>query len=406
MKKNILFTTLLTLSAFSLSADNPLCGCDDYVPCCDNPSVSMQEQIDRISEQNVYCCWQGKSQSASVACGPTFFADFLYWKPSTEGLSPSQTLVITVPTNILEGIDVEGEVDDLNFHWDPGLRVGLGYVLPQRQQWALSAVWSYFYSSAKVVVDTNPSATPLEMSRPMWLPFLLGSVADHASAHWNLNFNLLDFMIARDFFIGKWLSINPQAGIRVGWIRQKYLAKYHGGQELDANGVQTTLYSDTFFSGQNNFQGTGLKFGSDFEWHLNKCFSIQANGFISLLYGKFTIDEIYSGAFPLDFGAGAFLLPERIYLDKVVHAVRPNFETEIGVKWQMWLCSNSYRFALGAYYDFSFWPWQNNLVNQFFSRDTTPLIPPQRLNSSYVVNLNPQGNLSFQGIRINLSLDF
>ena len=46
--------------------------------CADE--ATLEEKIQRISEQNVYCDWQGANKSASVDSGFVFEADFLYWK--------------------------------------------------------------------------------------------------------------------------------------------------------------------------------------------------------------------------------------------------------------------------------------------------------------------------------------
>ena len=357
----------------------------------------MQNQkIDRVSEQNVYGDWQGKNQSASVMSGFTTELSFLYWKAVTEGLVYAQEIDGSVGPAAADPIIIDAKVKDLDYEWDPGFKVGLGYIFDGRQQWDTSLYWTYFHSTAAASASVGADDLSLVALRPTWLPFLMGSVADRAKADWTFNYNVIDACIARDFFLGKYLSLRPQAGIRGAWLYQDYEAKYRAGQFV--NGGATLLRRNTRFKGSNDYSGAGLRFGSDAKWYLTKNLIIQGNGFISLLYGEFRIKEFYDGAFPLDVGAGPFLKPETIDLRKDFNAVRPNLETELGATWQIFFNNDKFRFALGAFYQLVYWFNQNNLVNQFLSLDGN--------GNAYVTNINPQGDLSMQGVRIQANLDF
>lgn len=352
----------------------------------------LEEKIDRVSEQNLYCDWQGKSQSASVKSGLASEVSFLYWKARAEGLAYAQEIDATVPTQPLGTIDIQDVIKDIDSDWDPGFKLGLGYIFESRQQWQPKVYWTYFHSNTTASASTNPANIGLINLRPMWVPFLMGSITEKASAEWSLNYNVIDACIGRDFFVGKYLSLYPQAGIRGVWINQDYKVKYHGG--YFANGGAVFLQRDNKMESSNDYSAGGVRFGSDAKWYLTKNLIIQGNGFVSLLYGEFEVREFYDGAFV----QGVDLQPEDIYLKKDFNAVRPCLETELGATWQMFFNNDKFRLALGAFYQLVYWFDQVNIVNQSVSVDTN--------GNVYLSNLNPNGDLYMQGLRIQLNLDF
>ncbi len=367
---------------------------------------SLEEQIQRVSEQNVYGQWQGASQSASVNSGFVFEADFLYWKALVDGLVFSQKIDVTVPAAFPGTINVVDDVNDLDFKWDPGFKLGAGYIFEGRQQWAAKLFWTYYHSKASGSEKSDPAFITGTGLKPMWLPFLMGSIADRARANWSLNYNVFDAMTGRDMFLGRYVSMNPQIGIRGAWINQDYRVKYHGAFTYNDAGVENFLTTDTKFSGSNDFSGAGLRFGSDLTFFLTKNLLIQGNGFFSLLYGEFEVKELYDGAFIIDLGAGPTLVPEVIRLTKNFNAVKPCLETELGGVWQIFAKNDQYRFSIGAFYQFVYWFAQNNLVNQILMINDSPINATAINTNRDVTNLNPKGDLQMQGIKIQLNFDF
>lgn len=360
-----------------------------------------------IADQNAYGHWQGKVGSASPASG--FFTDlnFLYLKSEVDGLTYGQTLDIDVNVNpVAPIVNIKDRPRLPNFQWDPGLSVGVGYIIPQREQWQVSGYWTYLQSSAKNR-DTfnNPANQYLAVG---WLPFLLGSIADRADMDWSMNFNLADIMISRNAFFGKWLSIEPRMGVRLAWINQDYQVKYNGGYIYTdlTNGAQTTLTRATKFVGSNDFWGAGARVGSDFHWYITKNLSMVGSFFASLLYGNFEVDELYDGAILTNLGAGPTLLPELLDLKKDFTALRPALETKLGLSWQNFFKGDAYRLLVGVFYEFDCWFDQNELVDQFITRDSGLLSATEVSSNSNVTNLVPHGNLTLQGLRVQARFDF
>jgi len=64
----------------------------------------------------------------------------------------------------------------------------------------------------------------------------------------------------------------------------------------------------------------------------------------------------------------------------------------------MFFNNDKFRLSLGAFYQLVYWFHQVNIVNQSVNTDTN--------GNVYLSNLNPNGDLYMQGLRIQLNLDF
>lgn len=331
--------------------------------------------------------------SATVSKGIIFEASYLYWLAKEDGLEFTQFLNQT--GGFPDGFNVSVNTYEPNSKWQSGFQAGAGYIFSQRCQWDVFANWTSFSSKQTNFVAANDPDLDPNMLRPIWLPLLMGTVAFDGGVLWKLDFNTLDLMIGRDFYAGTWLSFHPQAGVRIGWINQKYTAEYRGAYFGGGTAIPT---GDTSFNADWKYSGTGIRFGSDAEWHLNSSFSIAGNAFLSALYGKYKLHEKFQGALVI-FNPAPVLLPEVITLSDEFYRVRACIETELGIKWQQYFSCNRRRIQLGAYYDFSYWIDQNMMVNQNAILDLTT-------GNSFVTNITKYGDLQLQGLRVNAEIDF
>lgn len=361
--------------------------------------------IEDLAEQNVFGKWQPRSQSASPNSG--FFANlnFLYLRPDVGNLSHIQTIHTSQFVSLDQGLTVAVDPVSLNFHSDPGLSIGIGYIIPQRQQWEVSGNWTYFHSKADA--STSTPGNDSDFLQISWLPLLLGTVAQRSTADWHLNFNLMDIALSRSAYFGSYLSVKPQIGIRAAWINQDYRAKYHRARyQFVDSGTPVSIYRNTKFVASNDYWGVGIHTGGDIQWYLNKYLSIIGNLFASLLYGKFDIDQLFDGAIPLDFGAGPVLLPEVVKQSKKYNALRPALESSIGLAWQQFFREETQRLTIAIYYQLGIWFNQNELFNEFFYRDAAQLSATTFANNNNVSSFSQRGHLQLQGLRAQLRYDF
>lgn len=340
------------------------------------------------------CCDQliqkpENNAKVTIDQGFIFKTDYLYWNAYEDGLSYAQAIKVNI-TNF-NNIDAKTKILEPDSSWASGFQAGIGYIFPQRSQWDLMLNWTYFHSKSASSKSLDPATIATDELRPTWVPFLLGTTSYNANANWMLNYNLLDLMLGKEFSLGKWLAFHPKTGIRSGWIHQKYQAFYEG---FAFDGANTVLLPTTSFVAKWRYDGIGIRFGTDAEWRLHPKFSLIANSFASILYGRLYMNTFVNGAF---FPAPAIFITETINISNKHHRMRSAMETELGFRYQTFFYNETKRFSLSAYYGFSYWFNQNALINEMV------VINGQ---GALVTDLPIVGDLQLQGLKIGLELDF
>lgn len=353
----------------------------------------LDQQIDQVSEMNAFNEWQGKSGSSTVCQGVVLRGSYLFMEAKEDGLDYAQTSAVS--GQFPDGINADVTLIEPITQWDSGFQIGLGYIFPQRQQWDLCLDWTYFHSKAKGSVTVNAATLDDLMIRPNWLPFLMGTLASDALAKWNFVFNTLDLCLGREFFTGRWITVHPKIGIRASSLNQHYSSFY---TSFSAFGSSFVSIGEPSYIAKWDFKAMGLRLGTSLEWHLNSDFSILANLFGSLLYGRFDLHESFDGAFVVATPA-PLVIPETITVKKRYFRVRPVLEGDFGARWQRFFKDKTRRASIGAYYALSYWFQQNAMFNQFLNLDL-------QTGNAFITNLPLLGDLQMQGLRIAFEFDF
>lgn len=215
----------------------------------------------------------------------------LYWNAHEEGLeyAVQDDAYVTATSSFRNA-----EFLRPKFRWDWGFRIGLGYVI-DRDGWDICAKWTHFYTRSKGTSSCcgqSADLFPLLSNLPLASPTSAGAanlIADGgAVAHWRLRLDLLDLECGREFMTSKWLSLRPHVGLRGAWIRQTYKVTYSGGFE---NTTSFSSFETDEADFKNNFKGGGVRAGLDSKWGLTEDFSIYGNLAISLIYGRFKVQD-------------------------------------------------------------------------------------------------------------------
>jgi len=142
--------------------------------------------------------------------GIYFFVDALYWYADI-----GNTDYAYVDTN--SGTVSSGKTEQLNFKWNWGFKVGLGFDL-DHDEWDTDFYYTWLVSKTHpnsfTVLDTQP-AKSLNTNFDH-----LASIAS-GSAKARLNFNVLDWELGRWFYISDSISIRPFTGLKGSWINLK-----------------------------------------------------------------------------------------------------------------------------------------------------------------------------------------
>ncbi|MGE3533612.1 MAG: Lpg1974 family pore-forming outer membrane protein [Parachlamydiales bacterium] len=323
--------------------------------------------------------------------------DFLYWKANEDGLEYGTKM--KADPIIGKASDTKTHLLDLDFEWDPGVRLSLGYLFNHDDHISVSLSWTHIRNLAhgnSKAKGIESQTGPVDTIISPWvnLLFELRAGASKAHAHWHVNYNTLDLHLARSFFLSKRVAIDPFFGFRGAWINQEYRVKYDSVFLL---GEGQPLFSrDVKFKAENEFAGFGLRGGTEMllqlthHWHLFS--QLSAN----IVYGQFKVRMKNLNDQGLGEGDTP-PMPLNFFASESFWRVRLNFEEAIGLGWETFYQKDKYHFSFRAAYELSQWINQNQLfyTDYFRGQDTISSTP-----------IRSQGDLSFQGIKVGMNLDF
>lgn len=193
-----------------------------------------------------------------------FFADFLYWHIGEVGTIPNSTIAVTANQGLTSRLDL----NNLNFGWDLGFRVGGRYSNIGQNEWGVSFYYTWYRTEAK-----NSGTFPGYVGIPSGFP-LTGTLSDvefsdlswlyaakSYKAQWSLLYNVFDFETDHEYAAGRTLRFRPYLGLRGGWIDQNI--DIHSIYLNDSN-VSIPAKEKL----QNLFWGIGPRCGLDSKWRL------------------------------------------------------------------------------------------------------------------------------------------
>ena len=324
-------------------------------------------------------------------------ADFIYWRADEDGLEYGTKM----KAGPIIGVESQTKTRflDLDFQWDPGVRVGLGYTFDHFDCWKLDLNWTHLHSHAQ----NRSSARGIEsqigkvdtiVSPWVNLLFELRAGASEASAHWDLHYDTIDLDFGKNLRLSRRFSANPYFGFRGAILDQNYKVRYKNVFILAESAPSFTR--SVRFKAKNDFKAFGLRGGTELMCHLSENWHIFSELSASVLYGKFSVRMKNEN----DQGLGQGDVPpmpiDFTTTDKL-RRTRFNFEEAIGLGYDAFFNDCRYRLRLRFAYEASQWPSQNELFYTFYLRgtDTISIVPTRN-----------QGNLGFHGIRIGAQFDF
>ncbi|MEM7174839.1 MAG: Lpg1974 family pore-forming outer membrane protein [Chlamydiota bacterium] len=194
------------------------------------------------------------------------FGELLYWTGRLDTL----TYAKTGPLTTIEGLTRRGTDHSVNWQWDPGFKVGVGWNF-DHGEWDMLLKYTWFYT--KATGNTNETVHP-----NFAIAFLSQTTAVGAKAEWDLHYQTGDFEFGRNFFVHRYLKLRPFIGVKGTWQKQDQTTRF-----LDLVFNQTTyLTARTQFN--HAIWGLGPRAGMSSAWH----FSHWAS-----LYGDFALSGLW-----------------------------------------------------------------------------------------------------------------
>jgi len=262
-------------------------------------------------------------------------ADFLAWYASEE-VAAIWADVITIGNNTSSW-----KVEDFDFKWDYGFRIGTGYGFAY-DQWDTAFYWTWFRTEAKHTIPHKPNAT---ITPEFFAALLSGDVPQSLSVRWSLLYNMFDWELGRSYWVSKDLSLRPFLGIKGGWIRQSIHGQYHN---LTINDILTSNSASERL--KNNFWGFGPQAGINSKWRVSDFgahfFNFFGDFSFATMWGSWTCNDFYKNTVPntssvnmknATLGALMFRGFMGIGWDADFREGKSHFAAKLGFEMQLWL---------------------------------------------------------------------
>ncbi|NDD57633.1 MAG: hypothetical protein EBZ47_00050 [Chlamydiae bacterium] len=292
--------------------------------------------------------------------------DYLYWTAREDGLTYAVTGAnlnnsSTSNTNILP--TSQGQQYQPDFRYKSGFKLGIGFDFGH-DKWDMYLDYTWFNphnsNSSVSRIENQPMSNliPVAYTNPY-------NLLDYAKAFWNLNFNVIDWNLGRNFYISKFLSLRPFFGLKGTWQKQKFHVLYN----FNANpniAINNTSY----------FWGLGPMAGVNTAWHFRGFWSLFADLTLSSLWGAY-----YVGRKDTTTSSNTTYYNTH----QSFHKIRPVMEIATGLRKEEWFYNNRFHFSLQVGWEQQVWFNQNQF--DFYQNART-------------------GDLTLQGLTAKARFDF
>lgn len=312
-----------------------------------------------------------------------FTADFIYWQSRSDGVAYGVSVVETTDGAGL--VTAQNRVLNVDFGWHPGVKLGIGGN-SSRDDWDVYLEWTHHVS------HNNTSSTP--DTNGLILPSLMFPLLDTVStifvpegsrsfSSWKCIYNTMDLELGRSYYLGKYLTFRPHAGVRGYWIRQRHNNQYDSVQNATPTDFGTIRVRSKY-----NTWGIGPRFGLNTNWLLGCGFRLFGDVAGSIAWNSVSSRKNQDAP-------DAPVTPQFLRAkDSSGNAnLRPNYDAELGLGWGSYFDNSNWHFDIAIAYEFHYWPDHNfdlYSVDDIF----------EGLNDSI------RGNLGLHGGTLRVRFDF
>lgn len=300
------------------------------------------------------------ASNAPQTNGYGFFAtaDFLWWK-----LYEFQDDVVYENKNSSSSTFFKGDVEHMSFKWEPGFRVGVGYVFDY-DGWDINLTFTDYRTNARKSERAHGNGFLI----PLWGYEEI--TLTKMRAKWKVDFDELDLMLGRSYFISKSLAFHPSFGLTTAWINQHRSA--HFSSPVSTGTIRS----------KNNFWGIGPKLGVDGQFFMGRHFSLCGNISGALLWGHIHGHEKES-----------LSDTDLTFYNEKLNATRmaPMVAYSLGGAFETNFNDNANHFMVKLMFESQYW-WKQN---QFMT-----------INSSSLSQRRNADDLSMMGLTLDFRFDF
>lgn len=329
-----------------------------------------------------------------------------YWNAHQEGLT--YAIETEVSPNFFDRDRlIDAKYKNPSAKWDFGFKVGIGYNTTC-DGWDVGILWTRYRGRAFSHDEAEPDDHKILLS--LWSNFggleviqgetifsELPIFANDIETAWELNLNLIDLEIGREYWSGKRLSLRPFIGLRVGFIKQEFDIEQRGGSfnVEEFNDIEFIIVPNiNFIDMKNYYKGVGIRGGLESTWRIGCGWELYGNVAFSLLYGRFDIEQDEENRTV----TAPFTKEKILETEDSFRASRLIGDFILGVQWSTIFCECQYGITARI-------AWENHLFvnqNQLW-RVTKSLVTFDDFGNTYV---RTRGDLDTQGWTLTILFDF
>jgi hypothetical protein len=265
-------------------------------------------------------------------------------------------------------LPINGSVKDIDFSWDWGFKVGLGYNL-DHDNWDIMFEYTYFDTSGSRGVDPGTNSITVPLVGWCGIPEGAGgdeffTFSDNAKAQASLDFDVVDVELGRNYFVSKKLAFRPFLSLESAWVKLSKEARFTGGAPSNSPEMGFELGDATIYvKDRSNFWGLGPRMGTDTQWHLGNGFSIFGDISAALLFGRFKVSHREQNTI-----TNREL--ETIDLSANMHQFVPKVDLAFGLAYGDYVCNKEQYIEVSLGYECTYF-WS---VNQSLDVDQTNVV--------------------------------
>lgn len=312
----------------------------------DSRLQQLEQQMKQVRTETASGTYGARTASARPevdGAGVFFMVDALLWKANVGGSEYCYT-----DSSPVAAYPLSGSIKDVDFGWDWGVKVGLGYNF-EHDNWEADLLFTYFSSSEGNHVNSGTASSLVPLKGAADLGSSGGGLdyCTEASSNYKFVYDNIDLELARNYFVSKSLALRPHFGIKSSWLHLTQTVRYTGGAFID---------DSTFFEKDlSKFWGIGPAAGMNSKWHLCKGFSFFGDVSGSLLWGYYKVNHQENNSLdPVN---------DNIYIKANMHRFAPTAQLALGLAYDHYMNSDKQHIGISLGWETIYY-WRVNQMLQ------------------------------------------
>ena len=347
----------------------------------------QMKQVRTETAMGTYGATTAPARPAVDGHGFKFAFDILYWHTRMGGTEFAYTNDSECST-----MPITGELAEINFDWDWGFRVGLGYNF-EHDEWDIMATYTMFDTNGSKSEGSGQNNTSVVSNRG-WAELPTGPngseafvCADAGKSKMSLDLDVVDLELGRNYFVSRDLSFRPHFGLETAWIKAVQNTSFTGGTPTSPGFAFALGNNSIYVDDTNKFWGIGPRTGFNSNWYLGNGFSIFGDADFALHWGRFKVNhkESLSGGGSND--------DQSINMTANMHRFVPKAGLSLGLRYGAYVFKQEQYVSISLGYETQYW-WR---VNQSLIVDENTHAPKFNRASE---------DLGYQGVTFKFMWEF